>query len=398
MNVTKNEVSNLTEEFFAEIRSVRQHIHAHPELSFEEFETSAYIKQKLNEFGIPFKDGYVKTGIIGRIEGNNPSKRIIALRADIDALPILEQNELAFKSENEGIMHACGHDAHTASLIGTAKILNALRNKFEGTVLLIFQPAEEKLPGGAKLMMEEGALVDPKPELIIGQHVLPGLEAGKLGFKPGMYMASTDELYLTVRGKGGHAALPHQITDNVLIAAHIIVALQQIVSRNAQASVPTVLSIGKVEARGATNIIPPEVKMEGTLRTMDENWRKEAHIKITSIAQSIAKGMGAECEVDIRIGYPYLVNDEGVTTKAIKFAQEYLGEEQIVELDLRMTAEDFAYYTQKFPSTFYRLGTTDTGGELKHPLHSPNFNIDENALKTGMGAMAWLALGFLSED
>lgn len=398
MNVSKNEVSNLAEEFFAEILSVRQHIHAHPELSFEEFETSDFIKKKLNEFGIPFKDGYVKTGIIGRIEGNNPSKRVIALRADMDALPILEQNELDFKSENEGVMHACGHDAHTASLLGTAKILSALRNKFEGTVLLIFQPAEEKLPGGAKLMMEEGALDDPKPELIIGQHVLPGLEAGKLGFKPGMYMASTDELYLTVRGKGGHAALPHQITDNVLIAAHIIVALQQVVSRNAQASVPTVLSIGKVEARGATNIIPPEVKMEGTLRTMDENWRKEAHIKITSIAQSIAKGMGAECEVDIRIGYPYLVNDEGVTGKAMKFAREYLGEEHVIELDLRMTAEDFAYYTQKFPSTFYRLGTTDKEGEFRHPLHSPQFNIDEEALKTGMGAMAWLALGFLSED
>jgi amidohydrolase len=398
MNITKEQVQSLADQYHSQILGIRKHLHRHPELSFEEFKTSAYIKERLSEFGIPFRDGYVKTGIVGCIEGRNPGEKIIALRADIDALPLQEQNDVEYRSVNNGVMHACGHDVHTSSLLGTAKILNSLRGEFNGTVLLIFQPAEEKLPGGAKLMMEEGALDNPRPEIVIGQHVMPGLEAGKLGFRPGMYMASTDEIYITISGKGGHAAMPHQINDTVLIASHIIVALQQVVSRNAVASVPSVLSFGKVLANGATNIIPSEVKIEGTFRTMDEAWRKEAHKRINDIATSIAMGMGAKCEVIIEHGYPFLVNHEETTTKAIKFAGEYLGSEQVVELDMRMTAEDFAYYSQKFPSTFYRLGTTDTGGELKNPLHSPLFNIDESALKTGMGAMAWLALRFLQTE
>ncbi len=397
MTITKEHIKELSEDFFDEILSIRRHLHQHPELSFNEFETSQFIKDKLNEIGIPYKDGYVKTGIVGKIEGMHPEKRVIALRADIDALPITEQNDIGYKSRNKGVMHACGHDVHTASLLGTARILNSLTDQFEGTVLLIFQPAEEKLPGGAKLMLEEGALSNPRPELVIGQHVMPGMEVGKVGFRPGMYMASADEIYLTIKGKGGHAAMPHQITDTVLIASHIIVALQQISSRQADASVPTVLSFGKIEANGATNVIPPEVKIEGTFRTMDEEWRISAHKKIQQIAESVAEGMGGTCLVDIKMGYPYLVNHESTTLKAIQYASDYLGNDHVVALDLRMTGEDFAYFTQEFPATFYRLGVSDKEKRLVSPLHSPTFNIDESALKTGMTTMAWVALSFLSE-
>ncbi len=397
MQITKESVQKLAGEYYEDIRSIRRHLHKNPELSFEEHNTSVFIKKKLDEYQIPYRDGYVKTGIIGIIEGANPKKKVIALRADIDALPIVEANEHEYASRKKGVMHACGHDVHTSSLLGASRILSNLRNEFEGTVLLIFQPAEEKLPGGARLMMEAGALSDPRPEIVIGQHVMPGLEQGKLGFRPGMYMASTDEIYLTIRGKGGHAAMPHQITDTVLITSHIIVSLQQIVSRHAQASIPSVLSFGKVIAEGATNVIPPEVKVEGTFRTMDEEWRVKAHDLIRRIAGSIAEGMGGSCDINIAGGYPFLVNHEDTTVKAMQFAREYLGDSNVVDLEIRMTAEDFAYYSQEFPSTFYRLGTTAPNGEYANPLHSPHFDVDEQALITGAGSMAWLAIRFLQE-
>jgi amidohydrolase len=394
----KTNIQELAAGYYQEVLTIRRHIHQNPELSFEEVNTSAYVKQKLDEWGVAFTDGYVKTGIVAKIEGNNPEKRVIALRADMDALPIVEENSVEYKSNNKGVMHACGHDVHTASLLGTARILCELKEHFEGTVLLVFQPAEEKLPGGAKLMLEEGALKNPKPELIIGQHVMPGLEVGKVGFRPGMYMASTDEIYLTIKGKGGHAAMPHQLIDTVLITSHIIVALQQVVSRNAFAAVPTVLSFGKVDAPGATNVIPPEVKVAGTFRTMNEEWRYEAHQKITKIASTVAESMGATCEVNIMIGYPSLINNEEITREATQFAQEILDEDNVVQLDLRMTAEDFAYFSQEIPSTFYRLGVTDKAGKLTSPLHSPTFNVDEKALETGMKTMAYAAIRFLNKD
>ena len=277
----KDQIKELTHKYFDEIVGIRRHIHENPELSFEEYNTSKYICSKLDEYGISYKSGYVKTGIIGKIEGKNPDKKIIALRADMDALPIHESEDHSVKSCNAGVMHACGHDAHSASLLGTAKILSELKDQWEGTILLIFQPGEEKFPGGAKLMMEEGALDNPKPEIIIGQHVLPDMEAGHVGFKEGMYMASGDEVYLTIKGKGGHAAMPHTLNDNVLIAANIIVSLQQIVARMVPANIPTVLSFGRVIADGATNIIPEKVEIAGTLRTMNEEWRAKikAHIR-----------------------------------------------------------------------------------------------------------------------
>ncbi|MFW6371972.1 MAG: M20 metallopeptidase family protein [Bacteroidota bacterium] len=394
MNINER-IRSLAEKYFEETRAIRRHIHQNPELSFQEYKTSEFIQKKLAAHKILYKTGYVKTGVLGIIKGRNPEKRVIALRADMDALPVQEKNDLVFSSVNKNVMHACGHDVHTSSLLGTGLILKDLRDEFEGTVLLVFQPGEEKLPGGARLMMEEGVFEEYKPEIVIGQHVMPDLPAGTVGFRPGMYMASTDEIYLTVKGRGGHAAMPHQLTDSVLMTSHIIVAMQQLVSRNANASIPTVLSFGKIIADGATNVIPSEVHVEGTFRTMNETWRAEAHGRIKTIASSIAASMGGSCEVEIRHGYPFLVNNEEITHKAISLAKDFLGETSVVDLDLRMTAEDFAYFSQAFPATFYRLGVMQPGTKNPSPLHSPTFMVDENALKTGIGTMARLALGYL---
>lgn len=392
----KEKIEKLAEKFFQETIEIRRHIHQNPELSFQEYETSKYVCNKLDEWNILYKNNIVSTGIVAFIKGKNPGKKLIALRADMDALPIKEDNDFPYKSVNEGVMHACGHDVHTASLLGAARILKELETEFEGTVMLIFQPGEEKLPGGARLMLEEGIFNDRKPDMVIAQHVQPNLDAGFVGFRPGMYMASCDELFITVKGKGGHGAMPHQINDTVLASAHLIVALQQVVSRFAEASVPSVLSIGKVIANGATNVIPGEVYMEGTFRTMNEPWRMKAHEKMSNLAKGLMEGMG--CEVDFRIekGYPVLINDEKTTIKASKLAKEYLGDNQVIDLDLRMTAEDFSYFTQLYPCTFYRLGVNTKGG-VSAPLHSSKFDVDEQALKTGIGLMAWLAASFLNE-
>jgi amidohydrolase len=347
---------------------------------------------------IPLKTGFVRTGIIGKIAGRNPGRHTVALRADMDALPIDEKNDIPFKSENPGKMHACGHDMHMAALLGAARILVTLKEEFEGTIMLVFQPAEEKFPGGANLMLAEGAFKDNAPDLIIGQHVLPGLATGSVGYRPGIYMASSDEIYITVRGKGGHAAVPHQLVDPVLIAAHIIIALQQVVSRNANAAIPSVLSFGKVEAAGAVNVIPSEVRLEGTFRTMNETWRKTAHEKITKLVRSTAEGMGGSCDVDIIYGYPVLENHSTYTLKAAEYSRLLLGNEKVVEVELRMTSEDFAYYSQHFPSVFYRFGISDSDGWSTSALHSSTFLADENALLTAMGNLAWLGFSFLNEE
>jgi len=385
-------IKQLSSKYFKEINEIREHLHANPELSFKEHNTSKYVQQKLKEYGIDFQAGYVETGIIGLIKGKNPASKSIALRGDMDALPIIEDSSAAYCSKNKGIMHACGHDVHTSCLLGAAKILKQLENEFEGTIKLIFQPGEERLPGGAKLMIEEGVLENPTPQKVIGQHVYPDLEVGKVGFKKGMYMASADELHVTVKGKGGHAALPHRFIDPILIASNIIVSLQQIVSRSAKPDVPSVLSFGKIIGEGSTNIIPDEVKLEGTFRTMDEEWRFDAHKKMKALAESIALGMGGSCDFDVRVGYPYLVNDEVVTETHIQAAKEYLGEENVVDLDLRMTAEDFSYYSQVAPVCFYRLGTRNEAKGITSGLHTSTFDVDSKSLEIGMGVMAYGAM------
>ncbi len=389
----KEKIKQLASQYKNDAVSIRRHLHANPELSYKEFKTSQFIQDKLKEFGIAFQAGVAGTGITAFIEGKNPLSRLIALRADMDALPIAEQNEVPYKSANEGVMHACGHDVHTTSLLGAARILNELKNEWEGTVQLVFQPAEEVLPGGASLMIKEGLFANKIPNAIYGQHVYPELPAGKIGLKPGMYMASTDELYVTVKGKGGHGAKPNRNIDPVLITSHLIVALQQVVSRWANPATPSVLSFGKVIANGATNIIPNEVKLEGTFRTFDEVWRKDAHVRMTELAVQLVKSMGGEVDFKIEVGYPVLRNDEPLTQAAKQKAIDFLGKENVVDLELRMTAEDFAYYGHLMPACFYRLGTASSSDDSKSfSVHHPRFDIDEDALVTGMGLMVWMAV------
>lgn len=397
--MVKEKIQQLAKKYFKETVEIRRHLHQNPELSFEEEKTGRFIVEKLNQFKIPNQHGSAGTGVVGLIEGKNPGKRVVALRADMDALPILEANEVPYKSKNEGVMHACGHDAHTASLLGTARILSELRTDFEGTVKLIFQPGEELYPGGASIMIKEGVLENPSPASIFGQHVHPPLEAGKIGLRPGMYMASTDELYVTVKGKGGHGALPQDCIDPVVITAHIITALQQIVSRKADPTIPSVLTFGKINSTGgATNIIPNEIKLEGTFRTMDEAWRKQAHKLMRSMARNIAKGMGGACKFKILVGYPTLINDDELTAKTKQFAIEYLGQDNVVDLPIRMTAEDFSYYSQKMPACFYRLGTGNKKRGITSPIHTNTFDIDEKSLEVGSGLMAWMAIKELGNE
>ena len=389
--INKDKIQHLSSDIFEQVVGYRRHIHANPELSFHEYETSAFIKKLLTDWGIPFTE-MANTGVVGLIEGELPSDQIIALRADMDALPILEANEKPYTSKNNGVMHACGHDVHSSSLLGTAFILNSLKAEFGGTVKLIFQPAEELLPGGASIMIKEGVLENPKPQHIVGQHVMPLIDAGKVGFRSGIYMASTDELYVTVHGKGGHGAQPHQNIDPVLIASHIIIALQQIVSRNADPRLPSVLSFGKVIANGATNIIPNEVKIEGTFRTLNEEWRKEAKRLMKKMAEGIAESMGGSCEFRIMDGYPYLINEEKLTASARAYAEDYLGKENVIDLDIWMAAEDFAYYSQVTDACFYRLGTGNKEKDTCYSVHTPRFDVDEDALKVSTGLMSYIAL------
>lgn len=390
-------IKSLAEQHEQSIIATRRHLHANPELSFEEYNTAAYVQEQLTRIGIPFKAGVAGTGIVGLIEGKNPQKKVVALRADLDALPILEKNDVPYKSKNEGVMHACGHDVHTASLLGAAKILHEVKDSFEGSVKLIFQPGEEKAPGGASLMIKEGALKNPDAEAIIGQHVMPLIPVGKVGFREGMYMASADEIYLKVIGKGGHGAMPELNIDPVLIASHIIVALQQIISRNGSPKTPSVLSFGRFIAEGATNIIPNEVNIEGTFRTMDEEWRASALVKIKKMAESIAEGMGGSCEVNIVNGYPYLENDPGLNRICRQAAVEYLGEENVLDLDLWMASEDFSYYSHEMNACFYRLGVRNEAKGITSFVHTPTFNVDEDVMKLSVGLMAWMAIKTLQE-
>ena len=389
----KSKIRALASAYYSDTIAIRRYLHQYPELSYEEVKTGKFVSAKLSEYHIPHAHGCAQNGVVGLIEGRNPHKKIIALRGDMDALPIAEANDVPYKSTVAGVMHACGHDAHTASLLGAARILYEVRDQFEGTIKLIFQPAEEKTPGGASIMIKEGVLKNPTPASIIGQHVHPPLEAGKVGLKPGTYMASSDEIYFTVRGKGGHGAMPHECIDPIVITAHIITALQTIVSRGASPTIPTVLTLGKINSTGgATNVIPEEVKVEGTFRTLDEGWRNEAKRRMKQMAEGIADSMGGVCEFHIEHGYPVLHNDEKLTRQVKEFMIEYCGKENVVDLPLRMTSEDFAYYSQEIPACFYRLGTGNKEKGITSGLHSSTFNIEESSLELSIGLMAWLAI------
>lgn len=392
----QSKIKSLTKLYKDDLIQIRHHLHQNPELSFQEFQTAKFIAEKLKSYNITPIESVANTGLVAYIEGKNPTKKTVALRADIDALPIFEQNNVSYKSKNEGVMHACGHDVHTSSLLGVSHILNELKDEFEGTVKLIFQPGEEVIPGGASLMIKEGVLESknhlPAPSSILGQHVAPNIPVGKIGFREGMYMASADELYVKVIGKGGHGAMPEMCIDPVLISSHIIIALQQVISRNASPKMPSVLTFGKVIANGATNIIPNEVYLEGTFRTYDETWRAEAHQKMKKIAEGMAEAMGGICEFEIRKGYPHLKNHPALTQRTRQSAEKYMGKENVLDLDLWLAAEDFAYYTQVIDGCFYRLGTRNEEKGIISGVHTPTFDIDENALEIGVGLMAWLAL------
>ena len=385
----QQQIKSLAQQYAAEFIEVRRHLHANPELSYKEFKTSAYLQQKLNDLHIPFQV-IATTGVVGLIEGRNPGKKVVALRADMDALPITEENDVPYKSLNEGIMHACGHDVHTTCLLGAAKILSTLKNEWEGTVKLIFQPGEERNPGGASLLIKEGVLQNPAPQSIFALHVHPGLATGKLSFRGGMVMASADEIYITISAKGGHAAAPQNTEDTILIAAHLIVALQQVISRNNDPFNPSVLSITSFQGGKTTNVIPSEVKLLGTFRAMNETWRFKAHELITKMSTGLVHSMGAEIDIKIDVGYPFVLNNESLNLAARKTAGTYLGAANVEETELRMGAEDFAFYSHKIPGCFFRLGVGNVAKGISIGVHTPTFNIDEDAIQTGMGIMAVL--------
>lgn len=378
-----------------DIVAVRRHLHQHPELSFEEEKTAAYVSDQLTAMGIVHTRGVGGHGIVAMLGRDDDSLPVVALRADMDALPITEINDVPYKSQNPGVMHACGHDVHTASLLGAAQLLHEVGDILPGRVKLLFQPAEERMPGGASLMIKDGALLNPTPTSIIGQHVHPPLEAGKVGMRAGLYMASADELHVTVHGRGGHGALPHDCIDPVVITAHMLTALQQMVSRKCNPTLPSVLTFGNIQANGSTNVIPNEVKLMGTFRTMDESWRAEAHKQMKRMAEGLCESMGGSCTFTIVKGYPCLVNEPRLTERTFGAAQEYLGAENVVELPIRMTAEDFSYYSQEMAGCFYRLGTGNVAKGITSPVHTNTFDIDESALELSQGLMAWCAISEL---
>lgn len=397
MQILKEQIQNLARQFESDIIAVRRHIHENPELSFEEYKTQEFLERHLLDIGLsPQRIG--NTGLVCLIEGKEGGKTV-ALRADMDALPITEETNIDFKSKNEGVMHACGHDVHSSCLFGAAKILNETKDQWNGTIKLIFQPGEEKFPGGASILIKEGILENPKPDAIIGQHVMPWIKTGAFGFRKGLYMASADEIYITIKGKGGHGALPQFCIDPIYASAQVITALQQVVSRKATPAIPSVLSIGKINSTGgATNVIPQEVKMEGTFRTLNEEWRSEAHEWIIKTAKETAAASGAIAEVNIKKGYPFLMNDEIITDQCIQAAKEYVGEKKVEALDIYLAAEDFSYYSQEIPATFYRLGIKNDEKETGYAVHHPKFKVDEDALALGAGMMAWQAVSFLNRD
>jgi hippurate hydrolase len=381
------QIKELAKQYAREFIDIRHHLHAHPELSYQEFETCRFVQQKLTEYDIPF-EVKATTGVVGIIRGKNAESRIVALRGDMDALPIQEENNVPYKSTRPGVMHACGHDVHTTCLLGAAKILSQTKDEWEGTVKLIFQPGEEKNPGGASLMIKEGVLENPAPQCIFGLHVNPQLEVGKLSFRGGKVMASADELYFTIKGKGGHAAAPNLTTDTILVASHLVVALQQVISRNNSPFSPSVLSITAFNGGFTTNVIPTEVKLMGTFRAMNEDWRFKAHELIRRTTENLVHAMGADVDLHIDVGYPTVYNNEDLHLHTKELASQFMGSANVEETEVRMGAEDFGYYSQKIPGCFFRLGTANKEKNTRHGVHTPLFDIDENAIEIGVGMMA----------
>ena len=391
MNNTLKDLINLkVDSIFEKVVEYREHLHKHPELSFQEFETSNFVEKTLINIGIQNIERIGKTGVTGLILGKNHSLKdtFIGLRADLDALPITEENDVSYKSQNIGVMHACGHDVHTSILLGVAEILNEIKEDLPHPIKLIFQPGEEKNPGGASILINEGILENPKVSHMYALHVYPEMPVGKIGYKPGLYMASCDEIYITIHGKGGHGAMPHQCIDPIVIGSTIITSLQQIVSRNCDPKIPCVLTFGHFEALGATNVIPSKAILKGTFRTMNESWRETALTIIEKQVKSIVESFGGKAEIEISKGYPCLVNDDVLTIQSKKKLITVLGQKNVEELPIRLTSEDFAFYSQKVPVCFLRLGVGDINKETNYGVHHPKFDIHKDSLKTGMITLA----------
>jgi len=387
-------IRKVIQNHFSEMQNIRRQIHQNPELSFEEFETARFIEKQLTILGLS-STRMAKTGVVGYL-GDAKKGKTLALRADIDALPIHEKNNTEYVSKNKGVMHACGHDVHTTWLLGALKALKAIENHLSGQIKFIFQPGEEKIPGGASLLIQEGVLNDV--DFILGQHTMPLLDVGHFGFRSGLYMASADEIYIRIHGKGGHGAHPNSLVDPVTCMAQIINALQQVVSRKAKPSIPSVLSFGKVIANGATNIVPDSVEMIGTFRTYDEAWRFEAHNWIKKIAANTAVALGCETEIEIKVGYPFLENNTSMNELVKKNAKAWYPQNQIHELELWPAGEDFSFYAQEIPAVFYRCGIRNIEKGITSHLHTPTFDIDEKALVNGAEMMAWQAYKLLQEN
>lgn len=387
-------ITQKSNELFEKVRGYREHLHMHPELSYKEFNTMQFVSDTLNKLGIKHEKGVGDTGVVALITADHHTENqdCIGLRADLDALPILEENNVSYKSMVDGVMHACGHDVHTSILLGAAEILNELKNELPQPVKLIFQPGEEKNPGGATYMIRDGVLKNPRVKEMYALHVFPDMETGKVGFREGIYMASCDEIYITFHGKGGHGATPHTTIDPIMIGATFLTSVQQIVSRKCDPTVPCVLSFGHFEGLGATNVIPSKVHLKGTFRTMNESWRKQAWELIELHAKAIAEAHGGTVEIEISKGYPYLENNPKITGELKSKAIQYLGTAQVEELPIRMTSEDFSYYSQEIPVCFFRLGVRNESKGITYGVHHPKFDIEPEALKTGMQMMCLAAL------
>lgn len=372
----------------------RRHLHRNPELSFQEEKTSNFIKQVLGEQGVRIEDFGSHHSFAAIVEGSGAGKTY-GLRAELDALPITEKSGVDFSSVNPYAMHACGHDMHMAIAMGVTLSLYRQRESLKGRFVAIFESGEEVLPGGAQAITQSKLFSLLKPDAMFGVHVLPELEVGKIGVCPGKYMASGDEVYITVEGKGGHAALPHLLIDPVVCVAEIILGLQTLVSRKAPALIPTVLSFGRVEALGATNIIPDEVSIAGTFRTMDETWRNEAHKIIQQTITGIVASHGARCEVEIRKGYPSIFNNPELTQLVKQTATELLGNDNVVDLEPRMTTDDFAYFSNLVPSVFFRVGTGFPNTDNPQ-LHRPTFNPAEESIGVAHSLLSKILLTLMA--
>ena len=395
MNLELKELlSTKVSAIYEKIKSYREHLHQNPELSYKEFNTMEYVAAKLKDIGIPYEKGVAGTGIIGIIRSSKHSENqaCIGLRADLDALPIQEQNTASYKSKVEGVMHACGHDVHTSILLGAAEILFELREDLEHPVKLIFQPGEEKNPGGASLLIEAGVLENPKVKEMYALHVFPELEVGKLALRPGLNMASCDELHLEIIGVGGHGAMPEKCINPILIGSEFIIEAQNIIHKSCPKEVPCVISFGHFDALGATNVIPERAEIKGTFRTMNEEWREKAAILLMDLANNLENKYKGNVNLIVSKGYPFLKNDDELTEKLKTKFESFFGPEKIEGLALRMTSEDFSFYSQTIPVCFFRLGVGNKEKGIIYSVHHPKFDVDSACLKTGMLAMIQVAL------